>query len=47
MADGASDEEAVANARVVIDEWLETAKGLGREISKPQRRLAIRLKQAR
>jgi predicted RNase H-like HicB family nuclease len=31
-ADGATYEEAVANAQVVIDQWIEAAKSLGREI---------------
>jgi predicted RNase H-like HicB family nuclease len=32
LADGNSREEALKNAEVVIDEWIETAKELGREI---------------
>ena len=39
MADGASYQEAVANAEIVIQEWIETAKGLGRPIPKPKGRL--------
>jgi len=39
MADGASYEEAIANAKVVIHEWIETAEELGREIPKPKGRL--------
>lgn len=39
MADGASYEEAVSNAQVVIEEWLATAKELGREIPEPKGRL--------
>lgn len=35
MADGASQEEALQNVRIVIDEWIETAKELGRDIPKP------------
>ena len=31
--------EAVANAEVVIQEWLETAKELGRDIPRPKGRL--------
>jgi predicted RNase H-like HicB family nuclease len=38
-ADGASYAEAVANAEVVIQEWIETARELGREIPKPKGRL--------
>jgi len=36
MADGPSYREALANAEVVIQEWIETAKELGREIPKPK-----------
>lgn len=39
MADGATYEEALANARVVIDEWIRTATELGRPIPKPKGRL--------
>ncbi len=39
MADGQSYVEAVENAQVVIDEWIETARNLGREIPKPKGRL--------
>jgi predicted RNase H-like HicB family nuclease len=38
-ADGATYAEAVANAEVVIQEWLETAKQLGRTIPEPRGRL--------
>ncbi len=40
MADGASYEEAVANAQVVIQEWMETARTLGRTIPEPRGKLA-------
>jgi predicted RNase H-like HicB family nuclease len=40
MADGATYQEALANAEVVIGEWIETAKALGREIPEPKGRLA-------
>jgi predicted RNase H-like HicB family nuclease len=30
MADGASYEEALQNVQVIIDEWIETAKSVGR-----------------
>jgi len=40
MADGASYEEAVANAQVVIREWIETARELGRDIPEPRGRLS-------
>ena len=40
MADGATYEEAVANAQVVIQEWIDTAKSLGRPIPEPRGKLA-------
>ncbi len=39
MADGATYSEAVVNAEVIIQEWLETAKALGQEIPKPKGKL--------
>lgn len=39
MADGQTYVDAVANADTVISEWLETARGLGREIPPPRGRL--------
>jgi predicted RNase H-like HicB family nuclease len=39
MADGATYEEAVSNARLVIEEWIETARELGRDIPTPRGRL--------
>jgi len=38
-ADGATYEAALANVRVVIDEWIETAQQLGRTIPEPRGRL--------
>lgn len=38
-ADGATYQEAVANAEVVIREWIETARELGRSIPEPRGRL--------
>ncbi len=35
MADGKTPEEAVKNAEVIIQEWIETAQELGREIPEP------------
>jgi predicted RNase H-like HicB family nuclease len=40
MADGASYEEALANAQVVIQEWIDTARSLGRPIPEPRGKLA-------
>ena len=39
MADGKSYMEALKNAEVIIDEWIETAKSMGREIPIPKGRL--------
>ena len=38
-ADGATYQEALANAEVVIQEWIETARELGRSIPKARGRL--------
>lgn len=38
-ADGATRQEAWANAEIVIAEWIETARELGREIPEPKGRL--------
>jgi predicted RNase H-like HicB family nuclease len=38
-ADGDTYQEAVSNAEVIIEEWIETAKEAGREISVPKGRL--------
>ena len=40
MADGETYEEAIKNAQDIIEEWIETARGLGREIPQPKGRLA-------
>ena len=40
MADGQTYAEAVANAEVVINEWIETARKLGRPIPEPRGKLA-------
>jgi len=40
VADGRTYEEAIKNAQNVIEEWIETAKELGREIPAPKGRLA-------
>ena len=39
VADGTSYREAVANVEVIIQEWIETAKSLGRPIPEPKGRL--------
>ena len=39
MADGNSYAEAVKNAEIVIDQWIETAKKLGREIPEQKGKL--------
>ncbi|WAC09550.1 type II toxin-antitoxin system HicB family antitoxin [Dyadobacter pollutisoli] len=39
MADGPTQNEALLNVQVVIDQWIETAKALGREIPKPKGKL--------
>ena len=36
MADGSSVEEAVKNSEIIIEEWIETAKELGRDIPEPK-----------
>ena len=36
MADGRTYQEALAAAEVAIEEWIETAKTLGREIPAPR-----------
>ena len=38
-ADGTSYQQAVANAEVVMQEWIRTAKELGRPIPEPKGRL--------
>ena len=39
MADGATYEEAVAHARIVVAEWIETARAEGRPIPEPRGKL--------
>jgi predicted RNase H-like HicB family nuclease len=38
-ADGPTHQEALANVQVIISEWIETAKELGRVIPEPRGRL--------
>ena len=40
-ADGTTYQEAIANAEVVIGEWIETATELGRPIPQPRGRLVF------
>ena len=40
MADGRTYQEALSNAEIIVDEWIETAKKLGRAIPQPKGRLA-------
>ena len=40
-ADGPTYQEALANAEIVIQEWIETSKDLGRPIPKPKGRLVF------
>ncbi len=39
MADGKTQFEALSNAEIIIQEWLDTAKELGREIPQPKGKL--------
>lgn len=41
MADGKTYQEALANVEVIIQEWIETARNLGREIPEPKGRLVF------
>jgi predicted RNase H-like HicB family nuclease len=40
MADGLTYEEALKNVRIIIEEWIETARELGRQIPVPKGKLA-------
>ncbi len=40
-ADGATYKEALANVEVIINEWIATAKKLGRPIPQPKGRLVF------
>jgi len=40
MADGSTYQEALSNAEQIIQEWIETAKKLGRTVPDPRGRLA-------
>ncbi|MBW2739586.1 MAG: type II toxin-antitoxin system HicB family antitoxin [Deltaproteobacteria bacterium] len=39
MADGKTYQKALSNAEIIINEWVETAKELGREIPRAKGRL--------
>lgn len=39
MADGQTAAEALENAETIIDEWIEMAQELGREVPEPKGRL--------
>jgi len=39
MADGSNYQEAVSNAEIIIQEWIDTALSLGRTIPEPKGRL--------
>lgn len=39
FADGKTYHEAVSNAQIIIQEWIETAQELGRKIPEPKGRL--------
>jgi len=39
MADGKTYQQALSNAEIIINEWIETARELGREIPRAKGRL--------
>jgi len=39
VADGPTYEQALSNVQTVVEQWIETAQELGREIPKPKGRL--------
>ena len=39
MADGATYEDALQNVKVVVNEWIETARSIGRTIPVPRGKL--------
>ncbi len=39
MADGKTHQQALSNAEIIINEWIETARELGREIPRAKGRL--------
>ncbi len=40
-ADGETYEDALANVQIIVDEWIETARDLGREVPNPKGRLVF------
>lgn len=41
VADGSTYQEALKNVEIIISEWIETAKELGRSIPEPRGRLVF------
>ncbi len=41
MADGKTYQEAVSNVEVIIQEWIETAKNIGRPILEPRGKINV------
>lgn len=41
IADGETYQEALANAEVIIQEWIETAREIGRAVPEPKGRLVF------
>ena len=42
MADGETYQEAVQNAEIIIKEWIETARELGRDIPQPKALISLK-----
>ncbi len=40
-ADGATYQEAISNVEIIIQEWIETAKEMGRPIPEPKGRMTF------
>lgn len=41
MADGQTYDEALENAQIVVNQWIETAKELNRRVPEPKKRLVF------
>ncbi len=41
MADGETMQKALENVHIIIDEWIETAKKIGKKIPEPKGKLAF------